>query len=198
MKKIIVASGNAHKIEEIGKIFKDEDVFLISMKDAGFGDEDIEETGETFEENSLIKAKAVMEKLGTDVIADDSGLEVDALGGRPGVYSARYAGENCSYMDNNAKLMEELSNVEDSRRGAKFVTVITYLFANGEKIVARGEVRGKIGYQLKGTNGFGYDPLFIVEGLGKTYAELSAEDKNKLSHRAKALEILKEKLNRRK
>jgi XTP/dITP diphosphohydrolase len=198
MKKIVVASGNSHKIKEISEIFKDKDIMLVSMKEAGFGDEEIEETGETFEENSLLKAKAVMKKLGGDVIADDSGLEVDALDGRPGVYSARYAGEKCTYMDNNAKLIDELRDVEDLGRGAKFVTVITYLFENGEKIVARGEVRGKIGYNLKGDNGFGYDPLFIVDGLGKTYAELSADEKNKLSHRSKALEILKEKLDRRK
>lgn len=198
MKKIVVASGNLHKIEEISAIFEGEDVILVPMREAGFGDEEIEETGDTFEENSLIKAKAVMEKLGFDVIADDSGLEVEALDGRPGVYSARYAGENCSYMDNNRKLVKELSDVEDAMRGAKFVTVITYLFADGEKIVARGEVKGKIGYELKGENGFGYDPLFIVDGLGKTYAELSAEEKNKLSHRAKALEILREKLSGRK
>ena len=198
MKKIVVASGNSHKIKEISEIFKEEDIMLVSMKEAGFGDEEIEETGDTFEENSLLKAKAVMKKLGGDVIADDSGLEVDALNGRPGVYSARYAGENCTYMDNNAKLIEELRDVKEAERGAKFVTVITYLFESGEKIVARGEVRGKIGYDLNGDNGFGYDPLFIVDGLGKTYAELSADEKNKLSHRSKALEILKEKLDRRK
>jgi len=189
--KAILASNNAHKLEEIHAILKDFDIELMSMREAGL-DIEIEENGTTFEANSLIKAKAVVDELGTIAIADDSGLMVDALDGSPGVYSARFAGEPSNDQNNNEKLLRELEPKEN--RSAKFVSVITMLFPDGKTIVARGEAFGKIGFEYKGSNGFGYDPLFIDEVSGLTFAELSSEEKNNRSHRAKALEILKEKL----
>lgn len=177
MKKVVLASGNAHKVHEIGIILKDFDLTIQTMRDAGF-EGDIEENGSTFEANSLIKAEAVMDALSIDAaIADDSGLEVHALGGAPGVYSARYAGEACDNEANNDKLLEALKDVPFEKRTATFVTVITYLLKNGEKIVARGEVKGHIGFERIGTNGFGYDPLFIVDGHDRTYAEMNDEEK---------------------
>lgn len=196
MKKVILASGNKHKLEEIQEILKDYKLQLETMHDAGLVDYEIIEDGETFEENSLIKAQAVMDELGIDTIADDSGLEVDALNGAPGVYSARYAGENADYLANNAKLLKALENVPEEKRTARFVTVLTMLFKNGDKIVVRGEVEGRIGYEAKGNNGFGYDPLFIVPKLGKTFAELEAHEKNALSHRANALKLLQVELDK--
>ncbi len=197
MKKVVLASGNAHKVHEIGIILSDFDLTIQTMKEAGF-DGDIEENGTTFEANSLIKAQAVMEALKVDAaIADDSGLKVDALNGAPGVYSARYAGEDCDDEANNDKLLEALRDVKMEDRTATFVTVITYLLESGEAIVARGEVKGHIGFERKGTNGFGYDPLFIVDGHGKTFAEMNDEEKSKVSHRAVALEVLKAELAKR-
>lgn len=197
MIKAVLASGNAHKVHEIGLILKDFDIELITMKDAGFHG-DVEENGTTFEANSLIKAEAVMDALNVDItLADDSGLMVDALDGAPGVYSARYAGEPCDNEANNDKLLESLKDVPFEKRTATFVTVITYLLASGEKIVARGEVKGHIGFERKGDNGFGYDPLFIVEGLDKTYAEMNDDEKSRSSHRAAALGVLKVELLKR-
>lgn len=194
--KAILASNNKHKLEEIHAILEELDYELLSMKDAGL-DIEIEENGETFEANSLIKAKAVMAELDIVSIADDSGLMVDALNGEPGVYSARYAGEPSDDTRNNEKLLAMLKEVPEEKRTAQFVSVITMLFKDGSTIVARGEAKGKIGYEYKGTNGFGYDPLFIDERTGLTFAELSSEEKNKHSHRAKALNILKEKLKQK-
>ncbi len=196
MDKVILASGNKHKLEEIQAILKDYKLELQTMHDAGLVDFDIVEDGDTFEANSLIKAQAVMDELGLDTIADDSGLEVDALNGAPGVYSARYAGEDADYLANNVKLIEALRDVPDAERTARFVTVLTMLFKNGHKIVVRGEVEGVIGHVPQGNNGFGYDPLFIVPELGKTFAELEAHEKNALSHRANALKLLKKELDK--
>ncbi len=196
MEQVILASGNKHKLEEIQAILKDYKLQLKTMHDAGLVDFEIIEDGDTFEANSLIKAQAVMDELHLDTIADDSGLEVDALGGAPGVYSARYAGEDADYLANNEKLLKELAGVPDEKRTARFVTVLTMLFKNGHKIVVRGEVEGVIGHAPKGSNGFGYDPLFIVPELKKTFAELEAGEKNALSHRAKALENLKVELDK--
>lgn len=195
MEKVILASGNKHKLEEIQAILKDYKLELQTMNDAGLVDFEIVEDGDTFEANSLIKAQAVMDALGMDTIADDSGLEVDALNGAPGVYSARYAGEGASDDKNNEKLLKALEGVVDEKRTARFVTVLTMLFRNGHKIVVRGEVEGVIGYEPKGENGFGYDPLFIVPHMGKSFAELSPEEKNTLSHRANALVLLKRELD---
>lgn len=194
--KAILASNNKHKLEEIHEILKDFNYELLSMRDAGL-DMDIVEDGDTFEANSLIKARAVVKELNTIAIADDSGLMVDALNGAPGIYSARYAGEHGNDLKNNEKLLKDLEAVAPKDRTAKFVSVITMLFPDGETIVARGEAPGIIGYEYKGDNGFGYDPLFIDDVSGKTFAELSSEEKNERSHRAKALEILKKKLKER-
>ncbi len=187
----ILASSNKHKLEEIQKILSEFDFELLTLAEVGLGDLEIIEDGETFEANSYIKAKAVMDLKQMITIADDSGLEVDYLHGAPGVYSARYAGEHVSYSDNNKKLLEALKGVPSEKRTARFVTVITMLFENGDKIVARGEVMGIIGTELKGNSGFGYDPLFYVPEIGKTFAECTPEEKNKMSHRANALIKLK-------
>jgi len=190
-KKLILASANQHKLKEIQAILSDFDFELITMSDAGFGDEEIEENGSTFEENSMIKAKAVFDKLKIASLADDSGLEVDYLGGAPGVYSARFAGEPKSDAKNNEKLLNELKHVSSEDRTARFVTVLTLIFENGDSLVARGTVEGVIGFEAKGTNGFGYDPLFFVPEIGKTFAELTESEKNSNSHRGNALKILR-------
>ena len=190
-KQLVLASANQHKLKEIQAILKDFGFELITMDEAGYGDEPIEENGSTFEDNSMIKAQAVLNKLGIMSLADDSGLEVDYLDGAPGVYSARFAGEPKSDAKNNEKLLTLLKGVPDDKRTARFVTVLTLLFENGDSLVARGTVEGVIGYEPKGSNGFGYDPLFYVPKLGKTFAELSEEEKNDNSHRGNALQILK-------
>lgn len=190
MKKAILASNNAHKLEEIYEILKDFEYELVSMKEAGL-DIDIIEDGDTFEKNSLIKAQAVMDALGCVSIADDSGLMVDYLDGAPGVFSARYAGEPSDTTANNKKLLKALKDVPVEKRTARFVSVITMLFENGETLVARGEAEGTIGFEYKGDHGFGYDPLFIDINSGKSFAELGSIEKNRISHRAKALIELK-------
>ncbi len=198
MEEIILASANPHKIEEIYAILKDFDYKILSLDDAGLGDLDIIEDGDTFEANSLIKAKTVYEKTGKPAIGDDSGLMVDCLNGEPGVYSARYSGEDKNYKANNEKLLSNMAGVPKEKRNAKFVTVITLMFSPEDILVARGEVHGTIGTELKGTNGFGYDPLFTVPSLGKTFAEMDSEEKNSMSHRANALVQLKSLLEERK
>ncbi len=177
---------------------------VISRDDAGLPRDDIEETGTTFEENSYLKAKTIMDMIQADpelakyldspVIADDSGLMVDALDGAPGVYSARYAGEDCTYDDNNTKILAELGSLPYEERTAHFVTVITLIYphgANGEEtLIARGELAGHIANEKRGNEGFGYDPVFIPDGSDKTFAELGTAYKNTISHRAKALREL--------
>lgn len=193
-KKAIIATGNKHKLEEIGAILKDFELTVLSMKDVGLEGLEIVEDGNTFEENALIKAKTVMEKTGQFSIADDSGLEVDILDNRPGIFSARYAGEGASDIDNNNKLLLELKEVPKEMRSARFVCAIAAIFPNGESIVVRGECPGSMGFEPKGNAGFGYDPLFIVEGSDKTFAEIGETMKNKISHRARALKKLKKEL----
>lgn len=194
MEKFVLASGNEHKLIEIKKVLSDFGIEVVTMAEVGLGGLEIVEDGDTFEENSLIKAKEVMERTGLPTIADDSGLMVDYLDGAPGVYSARFAGENVTYEDNNDKLLNVLENVREEQRGAKFVTVMTLLFPSGDKIVARGEISGKILEQRKGKKGFGYDPLFYVKDYDKTFAEMPLVLKNKISHRGRALVALKNKL----
>lgn len=194
---IVAATQNKHKIEEIAAITKPFGMEIISRKDAGVPDFEVEEDGETFEENSEKKARVIMEACGKVTIADDSGLVVDALGGAPGVYSARYAGEDGNDAKNNVKLLAVLSDVPMEERTAKFVSVITMVYPDGSKLVARGECRGHIIFEEKGDNGFGYDPLFVPEGFTKTFAELTAEEKNKISHRASALRELERLLKER-
>lgn len=195
--ELILASSNPHKIEEIYDILKNLNYKIISLKEIGLGDLEIVEDGDTFEANSLIKAKTIYEKTQKPAIGDDSGLMVDYLGGEPGVFSARYSGEDKNYSANNEKLLKNLAGVPMEKRGAKFVTVITLMFSPEDILVARGEVQGFIGETLVGDNGFGYDPLFIVPELGKTFAELSSEEKNARSHRANALLKLEQMLRER-
>ncbi|MCD6436321.1 MAG: XTP/dITP diphosphatase [Clostridiales bacterium] len=197
MKKVILASNNSHKLKEMKQILSNFNYEIVTMKEAGLVDFEIVEDGKTFEENSLIKAKAVLKELGEITIADDSGLMVEYLDGEPGIYSARYAGEMVSHEDNNKKLLGVLNGVPFLERKAKFVSVITMLFPSGDEIVVRGEVEGNIALTESGENGFGYDPLFYIPELKKTFAELSAKEKNKISHRSKALKMLKEKLDQR-
>lgn len=194
MKKVILASNNKHKLKEIQEILKDFDYELITMEEAGLVNFEIIEDGETFEENSYIKAKTVLDKLGEITISDDSGLMVEFLDGDPGVYSARYAGDKVSYEDNIKKLITVMSEVPFIERKAKFVSVITMMFPSGEKIVARGEIQGNIALKESGDGGFGYDPLFYIPEHKKTFAELTPKEKNEISHRAVALKLLKEKL----
>ena len=186
-KKIIFATGNAGKMKEIRAVFSDFDGEILSMKEAGV-DCDIEENGTSFEENALIKAKAIWERTRAIVLADDSGLEVDYLNKEPGIYSARYMGENTSYDIKNQSLIDRLKGVEDEKRTARFVCAIAAAFPDGSVEVTRGTIEGRIGYEEKGSGGFGYDPLFLYEPMGKTFAEMNAEEKNSVSHRARAME----------
>ena len=193
--KMIAATNNSHKLEEIRAILKVKGIEVRSLADAGL-DIEIEENGNTFIENALIKAREVFRLTGEAAIADDSGLEVDALKGEPGVRSARYSGETGADKDkkNNEKLKEALKNVSEGKRGARFCSVIAAVFPKGKEITAEGYVYGKIGYEEKGEHGFGYDPLFIVDGCGRTMAELDSAEKNRISHRANALKEFVRKL----
>lgn len=184
--KVILASKNQHKLTELSAILSQLG-FKIALESEYGLDIDVEETGTTFEENSFLKADAVMKASGLPVLADDSGLMVDALDGAPGVYSARY-GHKASDKERTAYLLENMKDVPEERRGAKFVCVITCLFPDGRKIVARGECPGVIARAPHGENGFGYDPVFYLPELGMTYAELPSEQKNAISHRARALQ----------
>lgn len=193
--KIIFATGNKGKIKEIQMILADLGVEIITMKEAGIVI-DIEENGKTYEENALIKARAVAEHTDAIVMADDSGLEIDYLNNEPGIYSARYMGEDTSYAIKNANLIERLNGVPDEERTARFVCAIAAVLPDGKEITTRGIIEGRIGYEEKGSNGFGYDPIFYVPRFGKTTAELSEEEKNLVSHRGNALMLMKEELRK--
>ncbi|MBQ8882624.1 MAG: RdgB/HAM1 family non-canonical purine NTP pyrophosphatase [Clostridia bacterium] len=189
MKKLVVASGNKNKIREIKALIGDK-FNVVSMADEGINIE-IEENGTTFEENALIKAKAIYEFCHCAVISDDSGLMVDALGGAPGVYSARYAGEPCNDANNNAKLLKNLQGASDT--SARFMSAVA--FYDGEReLTVTGTVEGKIIFEHQGDNGFGYDPYFFCHELGKTFGNALSEEKNMVSHRARALKKLVEML----
>ena len=198
MKRLIFATGNQNKMREIREILADLPVEILSMKEAGI-EADIVEDGKTFEENAIIKAKTIMELTGELVLADDSGLEIDYLNKEPGIYSARYMGEDTSYRIKNANLIERLKGVPDEKRTARFVCAIAAAFPDGIIKTTEGVIEGRIGYEERGENGFGYDPIFYVPEFGCTTAELSEEQKNAVSHRGKALEkmreILKESVN---
>lgn len=191
MKKIIFATGNADKMKEIREILSDLDAEVLSMKEAGV-QADIVEDGKTFEENAVIKATAICRLTGEVVLADDSGLEIDYLNKEPGIYSARYMGENTDYHVKNGNLIERLSGVPDEKRTARFVCAIAAAFPDGSVKTVRGTMEGRIGYEEKGENGFGYDPIFYVPEYGCTTAELSPEQKNAISHRGKALRKIKD------
>ena len=221
MKTAILASQNKNKIRELSAILEKYGMKVVARDDTGLPTDDIEETGTTFEENSYLKASIIMDMIkadpalseyaGSPVIADDSGLMVDALGGEPGVYSARYAGEGCTYDDNNTKLLAALKGVAGEDRTAKFVTVITMIWPDAndappcaEKqdtgsgarfiLTARGECKGRIIDTKRGDKGFGYDPVFVPDGYDNTFAELGPEVKNVIGYRARALEELEKKL----
>ena len=190
--RIIFATGNQNKMREIREILGDENYDIQSMKDAGI-DCDIDENGQTFEENSLIKARAVA-KYASDaiVLADDSGLEIDALNKEPGIYSARYMGEDTSYDIKNANLIERLDGVEKNDRSARFVCAVSAVFPDGTEEAVRGTIEGYIGWEPMGTNGFGYDPIFYLWDKDVSTASISPEEKNAISHRGQALRKIKE------
>ena len=196
-KTIVAASRNRHKIEEIDAITRKVGMRIISRDEAGVPPVEIEEDGDTFEANSLKKAEEIMKLCGKITLADDSGLMVDYLGGAPGVYSARFAGEDGNDKKNNEKLLRLLEGVPADERTAKFVSVITMVYPDGTVISARGECRGRIITEPTGDGGFGYDPLFVPDGYEKTFAQLSAEEKNAISHRAAALAELEKLLEAR-
>lgn len=178
-------------MKEIRMILADLDVEILSMKEAGIS-VDIEENGTTFEENALIKAKAVAAYTDAIVLADDSGLEIDYLNKEPGIYSARYMGEDTSYRIKNGNLIQRLEGVPDEKRTARFVCAVAAAFPDGTVKTVRETMEGRIGYEEKGENGFGYDPIFYLPEYGCTSAELSMEEKNKISHRGKALRAIRD------
>ena len=183
----LIATHNMKKRDELARILAPLGVCVLTADEVGVTLTDVEETGKTFEENAFLKADSGCRESGLPCIADDSGLEVDALGGAPGVYSARY-GHKSSDGERTAFLLENMKDVPDEKRTAKFVCVITCLWPDGRKIVARGECPGVITHEVHGENGFGYDPVFYLPELGMTYAELPSEQKNAISHRARALQ----------
>lgn len=194
--KIIFATGNEGKMKEVRMLLEDFNLPVLSLKDAGIT-ADIVEDGTTFEENAVIKATEIMKMTGALVLADDSGLEIDYLNKEPGIYSARYMGEDTSYRIKNQNLIDRLEGVPDEKRTARFVCAIAAAFPNGEVCTAIGTIEGIIGYEERGENGFGYDPIFYLPEYGKTTAELPLEIKNQLSHRGNALRKMKEELKKR-
>lgn len=192
--KVVLASKNKHKLEEISKITEKFDMELVLESELGV-DIDVEETGSTFEENSFLKAEAVMKATGLPALADDSGIAVDALNGEPGIYSARYGFDES--LDDRGRLnllLKNTENIPDDKRQAKFVCVITLVTPQGQTIQARGEVHGMLLRAPAGENGFGYDPIFYYPPFGKSLAQVSPEEKNRVSHRANALKVFYEKL----
>ena len=193
IEKMIFATGNEGKMREVRMILGDLGAEILSLKEAGIQAE-AEENGTTFEENAVIKAKEIMEKTGALVLADDSGLEVDALNGEPGIYSARYMGHETSYHIKNKNLIERLEGKTGEERSARFVCAIAACFPDGRVLTTKGTMEGQIGYEEKGENGFGYDPIFYLPEYQCYSGELPLEEKNKLSHRGKALRLMKEQL----
>jgi XTP/dITP diphosphohydrolase len=191
MTKIIFATGNKDKMREIREIMADSPVEIASMKEAGIT-VDVEENGRTFEENALIKARAIAAQTDAIVLADDSGLEIDYLNKEPGVYSARYMGEDTSYDIKNRNLIDRLDGVPKEERTARFVCAIAAVLPDGQELVNRQTMEGYIGYEQEGANGFGYDPIFYLDEYGCSSATLSPEQKNAISHRGKALRAMKD------
>lgn len=191
MDKIVFATTNEGKVKEIKEILEGFPVEVVSMKEMNITT-DIEENGTTFEENSLIKAREISKLTGLPALADDSGLEVDYLNGEPGIYSARYLGKDTDYNYKNNYIIDRLKEAEDKERSARFICVISLVLPDGREFVKKGVMEGRIGYEIKGENGFGYDPIFYLTEYGKTSAELSSDEKNKISHRGKALRAMKE------
>ena len=195
IEKIVFATGNKDKVREINEILEGFSIPVYTMKEAGVNVEIIED-GKSFEENSLKKARTVWEVSGGLVLADDSGLEVDALGGEPGIYSSRYMGEDTSYHVKNKIIIDRLEGVGDEKRTARFVCAVAAVFPDGSEKVVRGVMEGRIGYAEQGENGFGYDPIFILPKYGKTTSELPAEVKNEESHRGKALRAMRKEIEK--
>ncbi len=200
--RIVFATGNAGKLKEIKKILGSLGIDIISMADAGITD-DIVEDGTSFAENSMIKARAVAASLKkvnpsdeSIVLADDSGLEIDYLNGEPGIYSARYMGKDTPYSEKNAAIIERLNGVPDEKRTARFVCAISAVLPDGKELSTLGNMEGIIGYEIAGSNGFGYDPIFFLPQYGKTSAEISEDEKNAISHRGKALRAMEELLRK--
>jgi XTP/dITP diphosphohydrolase len=191
--RIIFATGNEGKMREIRDILAGMEAEIVSMKEAGLST-DVEETGTTFEENAVIKAKAIAELTDDIVLADDSGLEVDYLNKEPGIYSARYLGEDTSYDIKNKAILDRLEGVPKEKRSARFVCAIAAVLPNKEVLVVRETIEGYIGFEIAGCHGFGYDPIFYVDEFGCSTAELTEEEKNVISHRGKALRVMREKL----
>lgn len=197
MKQMIMATANAHKLQEVRAITRDLGIEILSLAEAGLGPVEIVEDGDTYEANSLKKAREIMRLTGLDAIADDSGLEVDALGGAPGVYSARFSGEGATDAANNALLLEKLQGVPEAGRTARFVSVVSVAFADGGELAVRGTVEGVILEAPQGSGGFGYDPLFYCPEAGASFGELDPALKNRISHRARALQALHDALKGR-
>lgn len=193
MRRIIFATTNEGKMKEIRLILKDLNYEVVSLKEAGLNPEIIED-GNTFEENAMIKAKKVMELTGEMALADDSGLEIDYLNKEPGIYSARFLGESTSYEIKNQYFLDQLKDVSEEKRTARFVCAIALAFPDGRCITKQATIEGRIANQIAGNNGFGYDPIFFVPEFGCTAAELTMDQKNKISHRAKALNAIKTEL----
>lgn len=193
--RIVFATGNAGKVKEIQMIMADTGMEVVSMKEAGIAI-DIEEDGTTYEENAMLKARAVAEHTDAIVMADDSGLEIDYLNKEPGIYSARYMGEDTPYSIKNANLIERLAGVPDEQRTARFVCAIAAVMPDGTELTTRATIEGRIDYEEKGSHGFGYDPIFYVPQFGKTTAELTEAEKNQVSHRGKALQLMKEEMRK--
>lgn len=193
-KTVIFATGNQDKMREIRQILSDVDVNTLSLREAGI-DGDVEENGGSFEENALIKARVAREGGAKGIVlADDSGLEIDYLGGEPGIYSARYMGEDTSYHEKNKNFIERLDGVEEEKRGARFVCAIAAVLEDGSSFTVRGTMEGRIAHEERGSNGFGYDPVFYLPEYGCTAAELTPEEKNRISHRGRALSEMKKRL----
>ena len=191
MDTIIFATKNKGKIKEINDILADMDVQVLSMEEAGIT-ADVVEDGTTFEENAIKKATEIMKISGKLTLADDSGLEIDYLDKAPGVYSSRFMGEDTPYLEKNTAILQKLEGVPEEKRTARFVSCIAAAFPDGRVRTCRDTIEGIIGYEIKGSNGFGYDPIFFVPEIGKYLAEISREEKNAISHRGKALRKMKE------
>lgn len=196
MKRIIFATTNKNKVREVNMMMEGFDVELVPMSEIGI-DVDVEETGTTFEENAIIKAKAICEMTGEIALADDSGLEVDYLDGAPGVYSSRFLGEDTPYEIKNDYIIEKLKDAKGDERSARFACAMAMVFPDGDVETCYGTIEGLIGYEQKGTNGFGYDPIVYVPEYEMTTGEMAPELKNSISHRGKALEQMKEVMKRR-
>lgn len=196
MKEIILASSNKGKVKEVQAIMKEIGITVIPLTETCFRNE-IEENGKTFEENAILKAETVMKSLGKPVLADDSGLEIDCLNKEPGIYSARYLGHDTPYPVKNKMILERLQDVKEEDRTARFVCAMALAIPGQQTITTRATMEGRIAYEMKGENGFGYDPIFYLPEYGKSSAEISPEQKNEISHRGKALRMMKDELLKR-